>query len=300
MAQQTFGGEWTHEKLTMLRRYLSAYTRIFESNPKARFYTTVYVDAFAGTGGYLIPNNDQRPGTLGMFADNIEPETEAFFKGSATIALEVEPRFKRYLFIERNQSRCKELENLSRQYPDRAQDIDIRNDDANHYLRIWCRQTNWSVTRAVLFLDPFGMEVQWSLLEDIAQFSGIDIWLLIPIGGINRHLTRREVPPDEWGSRLTNVLGTDEWKHVFYKYSPQPDLFDEGPTLEKDADYDAITSFIVDRLSTIYPGVVRHPLVLRNSRNSPLFLLCFMTTNKAERIRAIALKIASDILKKGT
>lgn len=50
MSGHQFGGEWTTEKLERLREYLCAYMRIFSKNSHAARYTTVYVDAFAGTG----------------------------------------------------------------------------------------------------------------------------------------------------------------------------------------------------------------------------------------------------------
>ena len=50
MKKQDFGGDWTEEKLDRVRKYLPAYTTIFNSNPKAKSLKTHYVDAFAGTG----------------------------------------------------------------------------------------------------------------------------------------------------------------------------------------------------------------------------------------------------------
>jgi three-Cys-motif partner protein len=50
MKNHKFGGSWTEEKLECLKSYLGAYTTIFTGNPRAKFYTTTYVDAFAGTG----------------------------------------------------------------------------------------------------------------------------------------------------------------------------------------------------------------------------------------------------------
>jgi hypothetical protein len=50
MAEHSFGGPWTERKLKCLRDYLSAYRTIFTGNPKARYFSTWYIDAFAGTG----------------------------------------------------------------------------------------------------------------------------------------------------------------------------------------------------------------------------------------------------------
>ena len=47
MAEPQFGGPWTEEKLSRLRKYLRAYMTIFSTHPQAKLLKTVYVDAFA-------------------------------------------------------------------------------------------------------------------------------------------------------------------------------------------------------------------------------------------------------------
>ena len=49
-ADHVFGGDWTEKKLDCLRKYFTAYRQIFTTNPKAQYFKTWYVDAFAGTG----------------------------------------------------------------------------------------------------------------------------------------------------------------------------------------------------------------------------------------------------------
>jgi hypothetical protein len=51
--------------------------------------------------------------------------------------LEVEPPFKRYLFIEQDAARAQELEALKQQFVERAGRIEIVQQDANTYLRAW-------------------------------------------------------------------------------------------------------------------------------------------------------------------
>ena len=56
MNSTTFGGDWTIDKLEILRRYLDAYTTALKEQPsKERPFNLIYVDAFAGAG-------DWRPG----------------------------------------------------------------------------------------------------------------------------------------------------------------------------------------------------------------------------------------------
>ena len=39
---------------------------------------------------------------------------------------------------------------------------------------------DWSLHRAVLFLDPYGMQVEWATIEAVAKTKAIDLWLLFP------------------------------------------------------------------------------------------------------------------------
>ncbi len=92
--RQSFGGAWTEDKLNRLSKYLHAYLTIFKKNPKAMFYTTVYVDAFAGTG-YV---EKRTAATANLFSELAEPEAQDFLKGSARIALDIQPGFDQFLF----------------------------------------------------------------------------------------------------------------------------------------------------------------------------------------------------------
>jgi three-Cys-motif partner protein len=290
MKQQLFGGDWTQEKLQCLTKYLHAYTTIFQSNPQARYYTTVYVDAFAGTGS-LAPTFS--PGKL--IPGLVEPDARDYLKGRAMRALEVEPGFHHYLFIERDPERCKELETLRARYPQKAPRIEIRNADANSYLQQWCRNTDWKKTRAVVFLDPFGMQVKWHLMEVIAATQGIDLWILFPLGSaVNRLLTKSEPPEGAWSKTLTDFLGTETWVAEFYPAREVQTLF--GPKQEKgrQADLNKIGGFFLKRLKTVFAGVAEKPLVLRNSKNMPIFLFCFAAGNP--KGATTGLKIAQQII----
>src|SRR5713101_5337050 len=189
MTNQGFGGDWTTDKLDRLRKYLEAYMVIFSRNPKARMLQTTYVDAFAGTG--YRKRDSSKTGQTALFQDLAEPEAEEFLKGSPRIALEIANPFSKYLFVERDPSRAKELEKLKADFPTKAPAISIVEGDANAELRKWVSETNWKLNRAVVFLDPFGMQVEWSLIETLGRTQAIDLWLLFPLGvAVNRLLPR--------------------------------------------------------------------------------------------------------------
>ena len=291
---ESFGGDWTEDKLNRINKYLKAYTKIFAANQKAQFLTTIYVDAFASTGDRASDAKNSE-GTQSD-VDASKAEVRKFLDGSVRIALEVRPEFDQYLFVELDLEHCQELEsNLTASYPDMMHKIQIENAEANQYLKNWCRVTDWSKRRAVLFLDPFGMQVEWSLLEAIAETHAIDMWLLFPIGmGVNRLLTRSELPPKAWADRLTKTLGTDDWKKEFYPSVVDMTLFGDVETQSKKTNFAGIASYFVARLNTLFPGgVAENPVLLRNSRNTPLYLLCFATSNQKEVIKRVASETSS-------
>ena len=286
-----FGGPWTEEKLTRLTKYLSAYTTIFASNPKAATLKTLYVDAFAGTG--YRSSSETEPLTLTLFEDE---EAKAFQRGSATIALETVPSFDTYLFIDEAPEHVHELEALKQQFPDKAKKVSVIQEEANTFLARWCQETDWRTHRAVVFLDPYGMEVAWSTIAGLAQTKAVDLWILFPLGqGVNRLLTRSHPPTGAWADRLTRVFGTDEWRESFYKPSVQGTLFESEGNLKKEADFQKIGAFFVSRLETVFAKVAPNPLPLRNSKNVPIYLLCFASANP--RGAPTAVKIASHILR---
>jgi three-Cys-motif partner protein len=287
-----FGGDWTSEKLQRIRKYLQAYTKIFSANPRAQKLHTIYLDAFAGTG---YRNSPRSKADSILFLEGFEEDNQAFLKGSARIALEVEPPFKEYVFIERDQEYANELNKLKAEYISQRNRITVVNQDANSYLIDWAKRTKWNTSRAVVFLDPYGMEVEWSAIETLGNTQAVDLWILFPLGvAVNRLLTRSAPPPEGWAHALTRIFGTDTWRDAFYPRQKVYTLFGEEEVQQKDADFDRIGKFFTDRLKTAFTRVSMRPLALKNSKNNPLYLLCFASANP--RGAPTAIKIADHIL----
>lgn len=293
----SFGGPWTTTKLDVLAKYLAAYTTALRDKPTvARPFRKAYIDAFAGTGYRTLrrePEGEDSSEQL-LFPDLADAAPQQLLDGSARLALKVEPRFDSYIFIDRDVERCRELEALKAEFPDVASSIRVEAGEANKEIRKICAK-NWKSHRAVLFLDPYGMQVEWQTIEAIARTKAIDLWLLFPLGiGVSRLLTRSGEIPKAWRSRLDALLGTTDWYEEFYKTRPATTLFGtEEERLEK-ATNESIGRYFNDRLKKIFAGVAE-PGVLRNSSNCPLYLLCYATGNK--NAVPIALNIANHLLK---
>lgn len=296
---QSFGGDWTTAKLNVVAKYLAAYTTALKDQPtQDRPFRKGYIDAFAGSGYRQSRREDAAGDTAQatLFPDLAADEPQALLDGSARLALKTSPPFDRYVFIERSAERCRQLEALRGEFPDLAGSIDVRQGDANAEIHNLC-QKSWRWHRAVLFLDPYGMQVEWRTIEAIAATRAIDMWLLFPLGiGVNRLLTKSREIPDSWRRRLTLLLGTDAWYDEFYRVERESTLFGEAERVIK-ASTETIGRYFIERLKLVFPAVAGPPRVLLNSANCPLYLLCFAAGN--QRGAPIALRIANHLLTEG-
>jgi hypothetical protein len=171
-----FGGHWTDQKLEVLAGYLRSYTTALQRQPTARNpFRKAYIDAFAGTG-YRAPRPDKNEqGEQGLlFPDLADDEPQRLLDGSPRIALQVDPPFDKYIFVERDAERCVQLETLKDEFAHRRDAIDVIQGDANDVIQELSAR-NWRSHRAVLFLDPYGMQVEWKTIEAVAATKAIDM-----------------------------------------------------------------------------------------------------------------------------
>ncbi|MDP2209186.1 MAG: three-Cys-motif partner protein TcmP [Bacteroidota bacterium] len=257
-----FGGKWTEEKLSKVKKYLHAYATIMNKQ-KFRF---AYIDAFAGTGYRTF--REGRNKSEYLFPELVEKETQNFLAGSAFIALEIKPRFTKYIFIENEKEGFIALQGLKKEFPEFANDIEVLNADANAWLKDRCINYSWQNNRAVLF--PLGVAVNRLLRRD---------------GQINIAVKEK----------LDRFFGSTDWLDVFYEQEDSESLFGKQRKVLKVVDFKGISSYFVTKLKKIFAGVAENPLPLYNSKNNPLYLLCFASGNKKGAKTAI--KIAQDILK---
>lgn len=283
-----FGGNWTVDKLDRVREYLIAYRQALKNQP----FKVAYIDAFAGTG-YITPRQKADAQT-----ESLIEELREVAEGSARIALQVEPRFDKYIFIEGRRKHVLELQKLKDEFPALRDDIIIKKADANEYIIELCTKRSWANRRAVMFLDPYGMQVSWQTITAIANTKAIDLWLLFPLGiGVNRLMQRDGRIPPVRRRLLDAMFGTTDWFEAFYRPKQERGLFDDSVGLEKVANFDSIAEFFVERLKTVFPHVAKNPVQLLNSSRNPLYLLCFAAANEGKG-GEIAVRIAQHILRR--
>lgn len=266
---QRFGGHWTLIKLDMLDAYLQFFTTAL----KKQTFKLCYIDAFAGSGGVTI---SRREATI----------------GSALMALKYP--FDRFIFIEQDQGYLSALNARAKeQAPDKQ--IESIHGDCNEQLKVvmnadW-KRNRW---RGVIFLDPYAMDLRWESLQLIANTKIFDVWYLFPLSALTRCLRRDGSIPESQKAKITSLLGTDDWARVLYREPSQLSLLpDERIERVNQAE---IAKYVVARLRSVFPGVAPSPLLLTQSTNSPLFLLCFAVSNDANNALQLALRAANHIL----
>lgn len=312
----SFGGNWSDVKLAAVREY---FTR-FNTALSRTSFRRVYIDGFAG-GGRVKPKEDKKAkseSASDLFSDHSlqqggnaalpselaedEAASELFRHGSPLLALEADPPFHEFIFIERDQETISQLKKQVAEVGTlRERPVQYLCEDANTALDRISRQ-DWKTRRATIFLDPFALQIRWSTLEALARTKGMDMWMLFPAMAVNRMLPRNAEVPDVWAQRLNETFGDSSWRQEFYAVTDQPpnedmfpDLLPESKEAKLNDPFGRLSRYVIRRLKTVFADAVDEPLVLKTESGSPLFLLCFAVAN--ENGAPIAKRIAGHIIK---
>lgn len=290
---QKFGGPWSLIKVDTVARYYRAFNTVL----KNQGFKRVCIDAFAGSGDFQFKPRDASP----LFDEAEVVETHA---GSARRALATDPPFDRLVFVESAAKNIAALNRVLTQFP--KANAEILRGDANVEVKKLCKSINWQDTRGVIFLDPFGNSVDWTTIIELGK-TKLDVWYLFPLSGVYRNapVDQADLTPDKQAT-VTRILGTSEWETRFYEPPPArpPDLLSvlEEPRMasalasnKRTADVDAIETFVLERLRTVFP-LVLPPRRLLGPTNAPLFSLLFAMANKSPQAQAVATPIAKHLL----
>jgi three-Cys-motif partner protein len=269
-----FGGNWTESKMEIVVSYAKAYLTIMKSQTWAK---TLYFDGFAGSG---IIDTDK--------SDEVQ-------KGTALRILDLEDphKFDIYYFVELNENHKNELEKrVNENYFGRNA----------HVVRADCNEKLLSMSkflrenknyRALTFIDPYGMSVDWSSIESLKGL-GVDLWILVPTGmGVARMLKNNGDISDSWFTKLEKFLGItrEEITNHFYKKTVVNTLFGEESLTIKEANtVQKVGELYKERLNTIFK-FTSESFVMKNSTNSIMYHFMMATNNPN------ALKIANDVIR---
>ena len=245
-------GYWSEVKLDIIREYAEAYSRILSAQTRPRL-EHVYIDAFAGAGVH------------------VSRTTQEFVLGSPLNALHVQPPFNEYHFIELVQARVAVLDDIAEE---QEQNVFVYPGDCNQMLleKIFPRVRWEDYRRGLCLLDPYGLDLNWTVIQKAGQMKSIEIFLNFPVMDMNRNVLWRN--PDnvqqDQRDRMTKFWGDETWREV--AYSTEGNLFG----FEEKMDNETIAKAFRQRLLHVAGfGHVPKPMPMRNSQGATIYYLFF-------------------------
>lgn len=254
-------GYWSEVKLEIVKEYATAYSTILSAQ-KGLYH--IYIDAFAGAGAH------------------ISKETGNFVKGSPLNALAVQPPFREFHFIDIQRAKVDELKKAVIGKPN----VLVHEGDCNDILleKIFPKVQWRDFRRGLCLLDPYGLHLNWEVIETAGKMRTIDMFLNFPVADMNRNVFWRNpegVAPSDI-ERMNAFWGDESWKEIVY--STERNLFGWE---EKTADNEDIAEAFMERLKKVAGfGYVPKPMPMRNSQGAIVYYLFFASRKK----------VASDII----
>jgi three-Cys-motif partner protein len=265
-------GYWSEIKLDIIKDYASAYSTILAGHKRTKL-SHAYIDGFAGAGVH------------------ISRATGDFVQGSPLNALNITPPFQDYYLVDLDGDKVEHLRALVGDRPG----VQILHGDCNQVLldQVFPQVRFEDYRRGLCVLDPYGLQLNWGVIETAGKMGSLEIFLNFPVMDMNRNALWRnpENVPEQGQVRMTAFWGDESWRTTVYKQSRQMGLFGQQE-LEK-ADNREVAEAYRRRLREVAGfKCVPEPLPMRNTKGAVVYYLFFASQNDT------GLKIVSEVFDK--
>ena len=249
-------GYWSEIKLEIINRYAKAYSQILSNQKKLQH---VYIDAFAGSGTH------------------ISRTTKNPVRGSPQIALDIKPPFKEYYFIDIDGDKVAELNKIVAN----RHEAHVLKGDCNTRLLtdVFPKVKREDYRRGLCLLDPYGLDLNWEVINAAGRMKSIEIFLNFPVMDMNRNVlwsNPEHVDPADI-LRMNTYWGDESWKEAAYR--PTPNLF--GDIVGVKEKNKPIALAFRKRLKEVAEfQYVPEPIPMRNSIGKDIYYLFFASQNQ--------------------
>lgn len=244
-------GYWSKIKLDIVKNYASVYSRILAAQANPALYH-IYIDAFAGAGVH------------------ISKATGEYISGSPINALLVQPAFCEYHFIDIDRQKVALLGKFRKE----REDVHIYEGDCNRILleKVFPNVRWEQYRRGLCLLDPYGLHLDWSVIQTAAKMRTIDMFLNFPVADINRNVLWRHPEGVDRADlkRMNEFWGDESWREI--AYTTKRDLFGH---LEKEENEVVAEGFRQRLLKVAGFKRVPEPLPMRNTKGATVYYLFF-------------------------
>ena len=245
-------GPWSEVKLDILKRYAVEYSKILSKQKNPSFFH-VYIDAFAGTGFHL------------------SKKTGEMVLGSPLNALLVRPPFREYHLIDMDGDKIDGLSEMIGTRPD----VLLYKGNCNQVLlqEVFPKVQRPDYKRGLCLLDPYGLTLDWKVVQEAGIMKSLDVFINFPIYDININVLRRDssttLPLHI--ERMNAYWGDESWRDV--AYDKLPGLFGD---MEEKVSNDRFAEAFRKRLKDV-AGFTRvpDPLPMKNGKGSIVYYLFF-------------------------
>ena len=247
-------GVWSELKIEIIRKYAKAYTTILTNSIRYPLIP-IYVDGFAGAGRH------------------ISRATGEIISGSPLEAFAVDPPFQRFHLIDLNEQRVAALERIA----DGRNDTAVWHGDCNVILleRVFPQILSNNANRALCILDPYGLHLDWKVLQAAGQSGHIEIFLNFATGDMQRNVFRRDqskVTPENL-ERMNRFWVDESWRSLIY--TTQRGLFGDMEEKDRQSIENLLAAF-ASRLKEVAGfGFVPEPVPMKNSRGAVIYHLFY-------------------------
>lgn len=273
-------GYWSEIKLQIVKDYAASYSKILNSENQRKWnLVPVYIDAFSGAGVH------------------ISKQTKELIPGSPMNAMNVTPPFHEFYFIDLDRNKAQYL----RDAVGERRNVQIFEGDCNKILlgEIFPRVQYGDFKRGLCLLDPYGLHLDWQVMEGAGKSKSIEIFLNFPVMDMNMNAlwNNPEGLSEQGISRMTRFWGDESWREMAFQPKAQLTLNLFGspakPSLEKVVGNREIVAAFQKRLQEkAHFKYVPTPIPMRNTLGAEVYYLFFASNNEAGS------RIAKHIFKK--
>jgi three-Cys-motif partner protein len=247
-------GIWSEVKLAIIQEYASAYATIMDATRRGKIPSLrwLYIDAYAGPGVHLSKRTGQ------------------MVDGSPLIALNTQPPFHEYHFIDSDPKRAEQLRAITGE----RKDVFIYSADCNEVLlqHVFTRAKYENYRRALCLLDPYNINLRWEVIEAAGKLKTVDVFLNLMVMDINRNAMRRD--PDKSirskMDQLTLLWGDETWKDV--GYDTTRNLFGMPEKVSNEVFAEAFRQRLIRKAGFKHVG---QPMPMKTKTNAIIYYLFF-------------------------
>ncbi|MFH0763804.1 MAG: three-Cys-motif partner protein TcmP [Candidatus Omnitrophota bacterium] len=259
-------GMWSEIKLEIIEAYAKEYTKILSHQ---NYIKSVYIDAFSGAGVHKSKTSGED------------------ILGSPLKVLSVNPKFYHYYFIDLDPAKSDYLKTKI----GNRENVSVYRGDCNSILssKILPKVQYKDYMRGLCLLDPYGLHLDWKIIQKVGEMKTIEIFLNFPITDMNRNVfwNKFEGVDEADIKRMTLYWGDESWRNI--AYTTNKNLFgyiekEEGGTIAK--------AFQARLRNIAKFNYVSEPLPMRNSKNAVVYYLFFASQ------KPVAKKIVDHIFNK--